>query len=80
MCVSHHISREGLSVRERMTHILSNLQASQFVSFAKMFKVEEGRIGVVVTFIAILELLRQNLIEIVQTEVYGSIYLKTVQK
>lgn len=79
MCVSHHISREGLSVRERMTHILSNLQTLQFVNFEKMFKVEEGRIGVVVTFIAILELLRQNLIEIVQTEVYGSIYLKTVQ-
>ncbi len=75
----HHISREGLSVRERMTQILSSLQASQFVSFESIFKVEEGRLGVVVSFIAILELLRQNLIEIVQTEIYGSIYLKPVQ-
>jgi len=79
MHTHHHISREGLSVRERMTQILSNLQMSQFTSFENMFKVEEGRIGVVVTFMAILELLRQNLIEIIQTEVYGSIYLKTVQ-
>lgn len=79
MHMNHHVTRESLSVRERMAHILFNLQAAQFVSFEKMFKVEEGRIGVVVTFVAILELLRQNLIEIVQTENYGSIYLKTVQ-
>ncbi len=75
----HYVKREGLSVRERMSNILSSLQTSQFMSFESMFKVEEGRVGVVVSFIAILELLRQNLIEIVQTEVYGSIYLKTVQ-
>ena len=75
----HHVNREGLSVRERMTHILSSLQTNQFMSFESMFNVEEGRLGVVVSFVAILELLRQNLIEIVQAEIYGSIYLKTVQ-
>jgi segregation and condensation protein A len=62
-----------------MTQILFSLQTTQFVSFESIFKVEEGRTGVVVSFIAILELLRQNLIEIIQTEIYGSIYLKTVQ-
>jgi len=79
MNVHHRIIREGLSVRERMTQILSNLQTSEFVSFENMFNVEEGRLGVVVTFIAILELLHQNLIEIVQTEIYGSIYLKALK-
>jgi segregation and condensation protein A len=75
----HQVNREGLSIRERMSNILSSLKTTQFVKFESMFKVEEGRIGVVVTFIAILELLRQNLIEIIQNEIYGSIYLKTVK-
>jgi len=75
----HRICRESLSVRERMTTILSNLQTQKFVSFEKMFNVLEGRPGVVVTFMAILELLRQNLLDIVQTEIYGSIYLKLIE-
>ena len=79
MYTHHRIGREGLSVRERMTLILSSLQAQKFVSFEKMFNVEEGRLGVVVTFMAILELLRQNLLDIVQTEIYGSIYLKLIE-
>ncbi|EKE01605.1 MAG: hypothetical protein ACD_21C00090G0011 [uncultured bacterium] len=80
MYVHHNIRRESLSVRERMTQILSNLQTQKFVSFEKMFNVEEGRLGVVVTLMAILELLRQNLLDIVQaeTETYGSIYLKII--
>ena len=79
MYTHHRIGREGLSVRERMTLILSSLQAQKVVSFEKMFNVEEGRLGVVVTFMAILELLRQNLLDIVQTEIYGSIYLKLIE-
>lgn len=79
MYIHHHVRRESLSVRERMTMILSNLQTQKFVSFEKMFNVEEGRLGVVVTFMAILELLRQNLLDIVQTEIYGSIYLKLIE-
>lgn len=75
---NHYIRRESLSVRERMTKILSNLQTQEFVSFEKMFDLTEGRLGVVVTFVAILELLRQNLLDIVQTENYGSIYLKSI--
>lgn len=79
MYIHHHIRRESLSVRERMTMILANLQTQKFISFEKMFNVEEGRPGVVVTFMAILELLRQNLLDIVQTEIYGSIYLKLIE-
>ncbi|HBC72071.1 MAG TPA: segregation/condensation protein A [Coxiellaceae bacterium] len=79
MYINHHVRRESLSVRERMTQILAGLQEQQFVTFESMFKIEEGRLGVIVTFIAILELLRQKTIDIVQTEFYGSIYLKMVE-
>lgn len=81
MYMHHHIRRESLSVRERMTQVLSSLQTQKFVSFEKMFNIEEGRLGVVVTLMAILELLRQNLLDIVQADVetYGSIYLKIVE-
>jgi segregation and condensation protein A len=78
MYVHHHIRRESLSVRERMSLILSDLQTQKFVSFEKMFNVQEGRSGVIVTFMAILELLRQNSLDIVQAEVYGPIYLKII--
>lgn len=80
MYIHHHIRRENLSVRERMTQVLSRLQTAEFITFESMFKVEEGRLGVVVTFMAILELLRQSLIDIVQAEVYGAIYLKTIKE
>lgn len=79
MYLHHLVKRETLSVRERMTQILATLQVTSFVSFVSMFKVEEGRLGVIVTLIAILELLRQNTIDIVQTDVYGSIYLKMIK-
>ncbi len=72
----HHINRESLSVRERMSSVLAILQESKFVNFEQIFTVAEGRLGVVVSFIAILELLRQNLIELVQAELYGPIHLK----
>lgn len=73
---SHQIVKEGLSIRERMTDILSRVNASEFTTFVSLFKAEEGRVGVIVTFIAILELAKQSLIEIVQTESYSSIYVK----
>lgn len=79
MYLHHQIQRENLSVRERMTQILSNLQTLEFVAFENMFAIKEGRLGVIVTFMAMLELLRQNSIEIIQTEIYGSIYLKMVK-
>jgi segregation and condensation protein A len=79
MYAHHCVAREGLNVRERMSLILSRLQEQKFIGFAQMFDIEEGRLGVVVTFVAILELLRQNLLDIVQTETYGSIYLKLIE-
>lgn len=73
---SHHVERERLSTRERMSHILSVLQGDRFVTFESLFAVEEGRLGVVVTFLATLELVKEQLIEIVQAEVLGSIHVR----
>jgi len=72
----HHVNREMLSVRARMTHILSVLQIGDFCEFTTCFNPEEGRIGVVVTFLAILELCKESLIDIVQSEPFAPIYLK----
>jgi segregation and condensation protein A len=76
MFASHHIRRERLSVRVRMSDILSNLERASFVEFVNLFKPEEGRMGVTVTFVAILELVREGLIEIVQTEAYAPIHVR----
>ncbi|MBX9705387.1 MAG: segregation/condensation protein A [Gammaproteobacteria bacterium] len=78
MRASHLITREPLSVRERMTHVLSRLQNSNFLEFTMLFTPEEGRQGVVVTFIAILELIRESLIQIVQAEPFAPIHIKAV--
>ena len=72
----HKVERQVLSIRERMTRVLECINAVEFISFTNLFTVEEGRMGVVVTFIAILELIRQSVIEIVQNEPYGNIYVK----
>src|SRR5690242_20248234 len=64
MFAHHHIQRERLSVRERMGDILSTLEHSSFAEFVHLFRPEEGRMGVTVTFMAILELVREGLIEI----------------
>jgi segregation and condensation protein A len=73
----HHVNRERLSVRQRMSDILSALGEAAFVNFAQLFRPEEGRMGVTVTFIAVLELMREGLIEIVQSEAYGQIHVRT---
>lgn len=73
---SHHVEREKLSTRERMSAILSVLSGDSFVSFESLFTPEEGRLGVVVTFLATLELIKEQLVEIVQTEVFGQIHLR----
>lgn len=72
----HHIQREPLSVRERMSIILSSLKPDAFVAFTDLFKVEEGRMGVVVTFLAVLELIKESVIDIVQSEPFAPIYIK----
>ncbi|MEJ2143234.1 MAG: ScpA family protein [Gammaproteobacteria bacterium] len=75
----HHIQMEPLSVRERMSRILSKVKADHFTDFSELFTVEEGRSGVVVSLLAILELIKQSLIELVQTEAYGPIHVKAVE-
>lgn len=74
----HHITREPLSIRERMTSILNKVGAEDFTDFSALFTVEEGRMGVVVTFIAILELVKQSMLELVQAEPFSKIYVKAV--
>ena len=76
----HHISRERLSQRERMSDILARLQTAAFFEFTQLFKPEEGRMGVTVTFIAILELMKEGLIEIVQAEAYAPIHVRPAQR
>lgn len=72
----HHIELEPLSVRERMSAVLDSINADTFTDFGDLFTVEEGRHGVVVTLLAILELIKQSLIEIIQTENFGQIHVK----
>jgi segregation and condensation protein A len=77
MFAHHHVARERLSVRQRMSDILSNLRTAAFVDFTQLFRFEEGRMGVTVTFIAILELMKEGLIEIVQAEAYATLHVRT---
>lgn len=72
----HHIQGEPLSVRERMTRIVQALKGKEFVEFEQLFDLEEGRKGAVVTFLALLELLREHMVDLVQQELFGSIYLR----
>ena len=72
----HRIKPETLSTRERMSQVLDTLRGSQFVPFGTLFTVEEGRLGVVVTFLALMELIKEALVEIVQTENFGPIHVK----
>ena len=72
----HHIQREPLSVRERMVSILDRIGADDFTDFKDLFVVEEGKAGVIVVLLAILELSRESLIDIVQNESNGPIYIK----
>jgi segregation and condensation protein A len=76
MFAHHHVQREPLSVRQRMTDVLSALQANAFVDFVRLFSAEEGRRGVTVTFVAVLELMREGLIEIVQSEAYAPLHVR----
>jgi segregation and condensation protein A len=76
MFESHQIELEKLSTRERMSLILENLHGQQFVPFVSLFKEAEGRLGVVVTFLAIMELIKESLVEIVQSESFGPIHVK----
>jgi len=71
-----HMQREPLSVRQRMSEILSRIKAGSFTGFADLFDPEEGRLGVAVTFIALLELLREAVVEVVQSEEYAPLHIR----
>jgi segregation and condensation protein A len=76
MFAHHHVQRERLSVRQRMSDILGTLKQNAWIEFVHLFQPEEGRMGVSVTFVAVLELMREGLIEIVQAEVYGPLHVR----
>ncbi|MFK7887269.1 MAG: ScpA family protein [Gammaproteobacteria bacterium] len=76
MYTHHQVQKETLSVRERMGDVLSTLNHKEFHDFAKLFSPEEGRMGVVVTFLAILQLVKESLVELVQAEPYAAIHVK----
>jgi len=76
MFAHHHIQREALSTRQRMAEILDRVSDTNFAEFADLFDPEEGRMGVAVTFIALLELLREQVIELVQGESFSPIHVR----
>lgn len=75
---SHSIHLEPLSVHDRMTRIVNSLREKEFITFSSMFTLKEGKLGVVVTFLAMLELLKDHTIEFVQTTPFGQIHLKAI--
>ncbi len=76
MFESHQVEKEKLSTRERMTQVLDKIRHRQFVPFVSLFKAEEGRLGVVVTFLAVMELVKESLLELVQNEAFGAIHVR----
>ena len=76
MFESHQVTREALSTRERMSEVLERLRDGHFVPFVQLFRVEEGRLDVVVTFMAILELIKESLVELVQNEPFAPIHVR----
>ena len=72
---THNIQSETLSVRERMSSILSTLSNNGNVEFENFFKFDEGRLGVIVTFLAILELVKESLVDVMQNQSLSKIYI-----
>ena len=80
MFTSHQIRRETLSVRERMSSVLEKLKSNDgFMDFSSLFTAEEGKLGVVVSFLSVLELLKAHLIDLAQAEPFAPIYVSTVK-
>jgi segregation and condensation protein A len=72
----HKVSREALSTRERMSQILDVVGADSFVEFTSLFRVKEGVAGVVVSFLAILELVKEGLLVCIQSAPFAPIHVK----
>ncbi len=78
MFARHAVQLEPLSVRERMTGVLDRVRTStEFLPFVELFNVAEGRQGVIVTFLAIMELVREQLLDLVQQEAFAPIYVRS---
>lgn len=75
----HHVQMEPLSVRERMSLVLERVGDGDFLEFTRLFQVEEGRMGVVVSLLAVLELIKESLIELVQSEPFAPIYIRAAR-
>jgi len=73
---SHQVEQETLSVREHMSNILSKLRDNPYLEFHHLFDPDEGRMGVVVSFLALMELCREQLVDLVQHKPFGQIYVK----
>ena len=76
----HHVQMESLSVRERMSSVLSKVGTNRFTRFSELFTMEEGRMGVVVTFLAILELVKESLLELTQSGAFAPIHVKAASR
>ena len=73
---SHIIETEVLSVRERMIEILEKIKSKELINFYDCFSPKEGKLGIIVTFLAILEMVKENFIDITQNDKFSTIYLK----
>jgi segregation and condensation protein A len=80
MYAHHHVQMESLSVRERMSSILARVSPDGFTAFSDLFTVTEGRMGVVVSFLAVLELMKESLIELTQSEPFAPIHVKAATR
>jgi segregation and condensation protein A len=78
MITSHQIHFETITVREAMARILDTINANDFTEFKHLFRVEDGRAGVIVTFLALLELLREAMIELVQSDNFAPIHVRAI--
>ncbi|MCU7915540.1 MAG: segregation/condensation protein A [Candidatus Thiodiazotropha sp. (ex Gloverina cf. vestifex)] len=78
MFTSHRVEKDALSVREKMSLVLERVNSKNYIPFTYMFDIGEGRLGVVVTFLAVLELLKGSLLELVQADAFAPIHIKAI--
>ena len=75
---SHHIQRQALSTREKMSQILLRISDKQFTPLTSLVLKDEGKLGIVVTFLAVMELIKESLVELVQSEPFAPIHIKAI--
>lgn len=75
---SHHIQRQALSTREKMSQILLRISDKQFTPLTSLILKDEGKLGIVVTFLAVMELIKESLVELVQSEPFAPIHIKAI--